>query len=344
MRIALVSPPFISVPPSDYGGTELVVGELARSLTNRGHETVVYATGDSDLGEIEIRSYFPTGQWPPDTDADATHAAWCLRDIARDAEGFDVVHVHSVAAVGLSRLCPYPMVATLHHDRTDELTRLYRENPRVRRVAISSSQARKECPGIAAIVHHGLDPARFPAMPDQGYLLHIGRYAPEKGTHLAIEIAARAGVPLVLAGQSHEHDYYRERVQPLVQRHGVLEVGPVGGARKVLLMARARALLFPIQWDEPFGLVMIESLLCGVPVLALRRGSVPEVIEDGITGLIADDPIELVAGARIAETFFDRERIREIARKRWNADRMAEHYLQIYREMAGEGLTAADAG
>ena len=118
----------------------------------------------------------------------------------------------------------------------------------------------------------------------------------------------------------------------------------MGGARKIQLMARARALLSPIQWDEPFGLVMIESLLCGVPVLTLRRGSVPEVVEDGITGLIADDPIELVASARIAETFFDRERIRQIARKRWNADRMAEEYLMVYREAASEGLTAADAG
>jgi glycosyltransferase involved in cell wall biosynthesis len=344
MRIALVSPPFLSVPPADYGGTELVIAELARSLTKRGHETVVYATGDSDLGDIEIRSYFATGQWPPDPDVDRTHAAWCLRDIARDPKGFDVVHLHSVAAVGLSRLCPHPMVATLHHDHADDLSRLYRDNPRVRRVSISAAQARKEGPGIAAIVHHGLDPQRFPAMPDQGYLLHIGRYAPQKGTHLAIEIAARAGVPLLLAGQPHDQDYYRDRVQPLVRRHGILEVGPVGGARKVHLIARARALLFPIQWDEPFGLVMIESLLCGVPVLSLRRGSVPEVIEDGITGLIADDPTELVASARIAETFFDRQRIREIARKLWNADRMADEYLMVYREAADEGLTAADAG
>jgi glycosyltransferase involved in cell wall biosynthesis len=344
MRIALVSPPYIPVPPPGYGGTELVVAELARSLTKKGHETVVYATGDSDLGPIEIRSYFPAGQWPPDPAVDATHAAWCLRDIARDPEGFDLVHVHSVAAVGLSRLCPYPMVATVHHDRAEDATRLYDDNPRVRRVAISANQARREGPGIAAMIHHGLDPERFPAMPDQGYLLHIGRYAPDKGTHLAIEIAARAKLPLILAGQSHDDHYYRERVQPLVARHGVLEVGPVGGARKVQLMARARALLFPIQWDEPFGLVMIEALLCGVPVLALRRGSVPEVVEDGITGLIADDPIELVACARIAETFFDRRRIREIARKRWNADRMADDYLQLYREAAGEGLTAAGAG
>ena len=125
MRIALVSPPFIPVPPVGYGGTELVVAELARSLTRKGHEVVVYATGDSDLGPIEIRSYFPAAQWPPDHDVEATHAAWCLRDIARDSRRFDVVHVHTPAAVALSRLCPYSMIATIHHDQADHLTRIY---------------------------------------------------------------------------------------------------------------------------------------------------------------------------------------------------------------------------
>ncbi|MFL5408343.1 MAG: glycosyltransferase family 4 protein [Myxococcales bacterium] len=343
MRIALVSPPFIPVPPVGYGGTELVVAELACSLTRKGHEVVVYATGDSHLGPIEIRSYFPAAQWPPDPDVEATHAAFSLRDIARDSRGFDVVHVHTPAAVALSRICPYPMIATIHHDRADHLTRIYQENPRVRLVAISASQARKERAPISSIIHHGLDPDRFPEMPDQGYLLYIGRYSPEKGTHVAIEVAARAGLPIVLAGQSHDDDYYRERVLPLIERHRALQIGPVGGARKLRLMAQARALLFPIQWDEPFGLVMIESLLCGVPVLALRQGSVPEVIEDGVTGVIADDPVELVATARISETFFDRRRIRELARERWKADRMTDDYLSLYRETAEE-LTAADAG
>jgi glycosyltransferase involved in cell wall biosynthesis len=344
MRIALVSTPYLPVPPPGYGGTELVVAELASALQKKGHRVVVYATGDSDLGSIEIRSYFAKAQWPPAPDVDETHAAFSLRDIARDARGFDVVHLHSPAAVSLSRLCPYPMVATLHHDRAEELTRVYEENPWVRVVAISANQARKERARACAIIHHGLDPDRFPSLPGQGYLLYLGRYAPQKGTHLAIEMAARAGAALVLAGEPHDDEYYRERVQPLIERHRVLEVGPVGGARKAQLIARARALLFPVQWDEPFGLVVIESLLCGVPVLALRRGSVPEIVEDGITGLIADDPTELVAGARIAETFFDRGRIREIARKRFCADRMADDYLQLYRETAREPLTAADAG
>jgi glycosyltransferase involved in cell wall biosynthesis len=340
MRIALVSTPFVPVPPVGYGGTELVVAELALSLARKGHEVVVYATGDSHLPGIEVRSFFPTPHWPPDPKIDAMHAAYCLRDVARHPAPFDIVHVHSLAAVELSRMCPYPVVATVHHECTEELTRVYLANPHVRLVAVSANQARREKADVAAIVHHGLSPERFRQLPDQGYLLYVGRFSRVKGTHLAIEIAARARLPLVLAGQPHEEDYYEQEVKPRIERYGVLDVGPVHGPRKAAIIARARALLFPIDWEEPFGLVMIESLLSGVPVLALRRGSVPEVIEDGITGLIGDDATELVGGARIAEKFFDRPRIAQVARKRWSADRMADDYLEVYREAAAERVAS----
>ena len=344
MRIALVSTPFVPVPPPRYGGTELVVGELAAALRRQGAEVVVYATGDSRLACAEVRSYFPSAQWPPNADVDATHAAWSLRDIGRDPRGFDLVHLHSVAAVDLSRLCPYPAVATMHHDRNQRISRIYAANPQVKLVAISHSQAGREPAPVSAVVHHGLSPERFPFLPEQGYLLYLGRYSREKGPHLAIELAARAGLPLVMAGEPHEPDYYQEQVLPLIRRHGVLELGPAGGARKANLLARARALIFPIQWDEPFGLVMIEAQLSGVPVLALRRGSVPEVVQDGVTGLTADDPCELVAGARVADKLFDRSRIRALARERWSADRMASDYLQLYQQAAVGRVAAADAG
>ncbi len=318
MRVALVSTPFVPVPPPRYGGTELVVAELAQVLRRRGAEVVVYATGDSRLGGIEVRSYFPSAQWPPNADVDATHAAWSLRDIGRDPRGF--------------------------HDRRERLSRIYRANPQVKLVAISGSQANREAAPVAAVVHHGLSVERFPFLPEQGYLLYLGRYSREKGPHLAIELAARAGMPLVMAGEPHEADYYREQVLPLIRRHGVLEVGPAGGARKANLLARARALIFPIQWDEPFGLVMIEAQLSGVPVLALRRGSVPEVVEDGVTGLTADDPCELIPAARVADKLFDRARIRALARERWSAGRMTSQYLGLYRQAAVERIAAADAG
>jgi glycosyltransferase involved in cell wall biosynthesis len=339
VRIALVSTPFVPVPPRGYGGTELVVAELALALRERGIEVVVYATGDSRLHGTEVRSYFPEARWPPDPNVDATHAAWCLRDIARDPQGFDLVHLHSVAAVELSRLCPYPMLSTLHHDRDPDLSRMYAANPHVRLVAISASQAYREPAPVTAVVHHGLSADRFPFLPEQGYLLYLGRYSREKGPHLAIDVAARAELPLLMAGEPHEHDYFEQELAPKMHKHGVIDLGAVGGPRKATLLAHARALLFPIQWDEPFGLVMIEAQLSGVPVLALRRGSVPEVIEDGITGLVADDPSELIPGARISDKLFDRARIRELARRRWSADRMAGDYLRLYQDAATVGAS-----
>jgi glycosyltransferase involved in cell wall biosynthesis len=330
LRVALVSTPFVPVPPRGYGGTELVVADLARALTRRGIEVVVYATGDSELPGIEIRSYFPAAQWPPDRDIERVHATWSLRDAARDPRGFDVVHVHSPCAIEMARLCPYPVIGTLHHDHDPELTDLYRRAPRVKLVAISRSQARREPAQVSAVVHHGLDPERFAPMPDQGYLLFLGRYDRVKGVTEAIEVAVRARVPLVMAGEPHQREYYESEVKPLIEKHGVLEVGPVGGNRKAALIARSRALLFPIEWEEPFGLVMIEAMLSGVPVLGTSRGAVPEIVEDGVTGVICDDATELVAAARVADKLFKREQIREQAIRRWSAARMADDYLRLY--------------
>src|SRR5438270_4069624 len=334
LRVALISTPFVSVPPKGYGGTELVVSDLAKALRARGAEVVVYATGGSDLPGVEIRSYFPAPQWPPDRDIERVHATWSLRDAARDPRGFDVVHVHSPSAVEMARLSPFPVLCTLHHDHEPELSDLYRRTPEVRLVAISRSQARRETAPIAAVVHHGLDPGRYRPMEDQGYLLFLGRYDRVKGVTQAIEVAARAKLPLVMAGAPHEKAYYDEEVLPLIRRNGVLDVGPVGGDRKAALIARARALLFPIQWEEPFGLVMIEAMLSGVPVLATARGSTPEVVDDGLTGILCDDASEMVAAARIADKLFDRQRIREIAAQRWSAERMAGDYLRLYLNAA----------
>jgi len=340
LRVALISTPFVSVPPKGYGGTELVVADLAKALTSRGADVVVYATGDSDLPGIETRSYFPAPQWPPDRDIERVHSTWSLRDAARDPRGFDVVHVHSPSAVEMARLSPYPVVYTLHHDHEPELSDLYRRTPEVRLIAISRSQARRETAPIAAVVHHGLDPARYQPMEDQGYLLFLGRYDRVKGVAQAIEVAARAKLPLVMAGEPHEREYYDSEVRPLIEKHRVLEVGPVGGASKAALMARARALLFPIQWEEPFGLVTIEAMLSGVPVLGAARGAVPEIVEDGITGVICDDATEMVAAARIADKLFNRERIRRHAIHRWCSARMADEYLRLYRAAQSDQLVA----
>jgi len=331
LRIALVSTPFVSVPPRGYGGTELVIAELAQALAAQGVEVVVYATGDSDLPGIEIRSCFPKPQWPPDNDVERIHAAFSLRDIARDPRGFDLVHLNSSVAVEMAHLTSYPTICTVHHDHEPGSSEIYRDNPQVSLVAISHNQAVRETAEVAAVVHHGLSPDRFVGMPDQGYLLYLGRYSRVKGAHTAIEVAALAGLPLVMAGEVHETAYFDAMVKPLILQHGVMEVGQVGGARKLALLARARALIFPIEWEEPFGLVMIEAMLSGVPVIATARGSVPEVIEDGVTGSICTSTRELSLAAKLAERRFDRRRIQARAQRRWSAARMAAEYLQVYR-------------
>ena len=341
LRVALISTPFLPVPPKGYGGTELVVAELAKALTARGIEVVVYATGDSEIPGVEVRSYFPAAQWPPDRDIERVHATWSLRDAARDPRSFDVVHVHSPSAVEMARISPWPVICTLHHHHVPELSDLYGRVPEVKLIAISRSQARQETAKVAAVVHHGLDPARYRPMDDQGYLLFLGRYDRVKGVAAAIEVASRAKLPLVMAGEPHEREYYETEVQPLIARHGVLELGPVGGTRKAALLARARALLFPIEWEEPFGLVTIEAMLSGVPVLGTARGAVPEILDDGITGVICDDPAEMVAAARIADKLFDRRRIRTGAIQRWSAARMADDYLEQYRRAQAEPFVAA---
>jgi glycosyltransferase involved in cell wall biosynthesis len=341
LRVAVVSTPFVSVPPKGYGGTELVIAELAKALTARGVEVVVYGTGDSDLPGIEVRSYFPAAQWPPDRDIEVVHATWSLRDAARDPRGFDVVHLHSPFAAEMARLVPYPVVCTLHHHDVPEFSELYLRAPEVKLVAISRSQARRETAPVAAVVHHGLDASRYHPMDDQGYLLFLGRYDRVKGVTSAIEVAARAQLPLVMAGEPHQREYYESEVRPLIQKHGVLELGPVGGQRKTALLARARALLFPIEWEEPFGLVTIEAMLSGVPVLGTARGAVPEILDDGITGVICDDPTEMVAAARIADKLFDRRRIRARAVELWSAARMADEYLELYRKAQAEPFVAA---
>jgi glycosyltransferase involved in cell wall biosynthesis len=259
-----------------------------------------------------------------------------LRDIARDRRRFDLVHVHSPVAVEMADLSPCPVLCTVHHDACEELSALYRRQPLVRLVGISRSQARREPAGCWAVVHHGLDPARHPAMPDQGYLLFLGRYDRVKGLVQAIEVAAEAGLPLVMAGETHDPDYFERQARPLMRKHGVIDLGPVGGDRKRRLIARARAVLFPIQWEEPFGLVLIESLLSGVPVLATARGSVPEIVEDGVNGVICDDASEMVGVARAADRLFDRGRIRQLAAERWSAGRMADDYLRLYRAACAE--------
>lgn len=337
MRVALVSTCALATPPHKYGGTELVVAELARGLTELGHEVTTFATGDSSVAG-ELRHHFAKPVWPPNELAEGRHAAYAFRDIIRPLQDFDVVHLNHAAGLPFSILTSVPCVMTMHHVRVEELVEHYRAFRDVAYVAISRRQAAlvPEVP-TRRVVHHGLDPARYPAGDGRGgYVAFLGRFSEEKAPHLAIDAARRARIPLHVGGTYHhvaEEYYQREMAPRLAAGDDVMCRGELGHDAKVELLRGAAAMLFPIQWEEPFGLVMIESMLVGTPVIAFRHGSAAEVVEDGVTGFLVDSTEEMAQ--RIRElAFIDRRRCRERARARWSSLRMAREYADLYAELA----------
>ncbi len=336
MRIALVSTPFVSVPPRGYGGTELIVHELVRGLAAAGHGVTLFATGDSR--GPDVRSAFARPVWPPTAQAERIHCEAAARAIVR--ERFDVVHAHVPGLLRLGRLGT-PTVYTLHHEHDSALTALYRERPDVTFAAISSRQARLEPSIPCRVVHHGIDPEFHPLGHGEGdYAAFLGRLAPCKGPELAVAAARMAGIPIRLAGELHDQDSTPEWRADLVRAFGgpgVLHLGSVRGPHKVRFLGGARALLMPLRWEEPFGLVMVEAMLCGTPVLAFPRGSAPEVIDEGVTGFIVRDEEELAERLAALGGGFDRQACRRRALARFSAERMVRDYEAIYLSVAGRG-------
>jgi glycosyltransferase involved in cell wall biosynthesis len=333
MKVALVSTCSLATPPTKYGGTELVVAALAKGLTQLGHRVTVFATGDSTVA-AGVRHLFAAPVWPPDSLAELRHAAFAWSMIAR--ERFDVVHLNHASGLPFTIFDPTPALATIHHERVEALVDHYAAYPQVALVAISARQAALS-PEIAirATIHHGLDPSMYPAGAGAGeYCAFLGRFAPEKAPHLAIAAARSAGVSLRLGGEAHpcDREYFERDVRPLL-RSGIEWVGEVDHRAKLSLVGDARALLFPIQWEEPFGLVMIESMLTGTPVISFPCGSAPEVVEDGVTGFLVRSVDEMADRIGRLDSI-DRRRCRARAQERWGHLRMAREYLALYRELA----------
>jgi glycosyltransferase involved in cell wall biosynthesis len=335
MRIAILAPPFIPVPPPAYGGTELFIAHLAEALVDRGHEVIVYANGES-RARCEVRWIYAEADWPPLPDANQTlksleHCAWALSD-SRDL-AIDVVHLNDAIAVPLSRFLSTPVIHTLHHPWEAELSALYARYPGINYVAISDAQGQLERMPRLRTIHHGIRMAdyRFSDR-KEGYLLFLGRIAPVKGPHLAIEAARRAGLPLKLAGEIQPTfaDYWESMVRPHVDGHQIEYVGEADHDLKNDLLAGASALLFPIQWNEPFGLIMIEALACGTPVIALEGGSVAEVVHDGVTGWVCRDVDEMAR--RAASPGISPWTCRSEAERRFSVERMAALYEEAYIE------------
>ena len=338
MRIAQVAPLAESVPPKLYGGTERVVAWLTEELITLGHDVTLFATGDS-LTSAKLVPAWPRAMRltrPPPDPAMATAAL--LAALAEAAHGFDVIHSHlDWVHLPLLRCLGVPFLTTLH-GRLDlpNVQSMAQRFPDAPFVSISHSQ-RTPVPQLnwLATIHHGLpaDLLRF-SHRSEGYLAFLGRITPEKGPDVAIRVAHAAGLPLRIAAKipRAQNRYFNETIKPLIEGNGASFVGEVNDREKQNLLGKALALLFPIDWPEPFGLVMIEAMACGTPVIAWPRGSVPEVIEDGVTGFIVESEAEAVAAIGQARRL-DRRRIRETFERRFCARLMAEGYVENYRTL-----------
>lgn len=345
MRIGLIAPPFIEVPPSRYGGTELFIGNLACELHARGHAVTVYANGDSRLPCV-VRWRYPHAEWPLDDTAaphlkNADHTSWAVRDAAGSV---DVLHINDVVAVPFSRFVTMPVVLTIHHPHDADLSRQYERYPDIYYVTIADWLARRERMPLTTVVHHGIPVERYRYQEGkQEYVAFLGRMAPCKGPHLAIEAARLAGVRLKMAGEVQPvfRDYWEQQVRPAIDGDRIQYVGEADWAIKNDLLANARALLMPIQWEEPFGLVMIESLACGTPVLAFPGGAVDEIVRDGVNGWICRDVADMAA--HIVSMDIRAEACRQFVASRFSVARMADDYLRIYeRALTGAGAGAAE--
>lgn len=335
LRIGLIAPPWVAVPPPVYGGTELVINELALGLTAAGHQVELFASGDSTC-PVPRSWLFPEALGTSaDPDLEFAHvqrAYQVLSDV-------DLVHDHTLtgprwAGVWRPELA---VVATNHGLFTPEMRAHFGPvAERVAIVAISHAQRRTapEIP-IAAVIHHGIDVAAFPmGRGDGGYVLFLGRMNPDKGVHRAIAVARAAGKRLLIAAkmwERTERQYFADQVEPLL-RDDCLYVGEVGGQHKLDLLAGAEALVNPIRWPEPFGLVMIEALACGTPVLAFREGAAPEIVEHGRTGFLCTDEADMTA--RLADVgSLDRAACRASVTERFSVQRFIGDHLALYRRV-----------
>ncbi len=341
MRIAQIAPLFESVPPKRYGGTERVVHWLTEELVAKGHDVTLFATGDSVTSATLVPVRAQAARFVANFERNNAPYARMLELVFRRAGEFDVLHFHiDFHPFSLFSRQPVPFVSTLH-GRMDQdwVTEIYDLFPQVKLVSISDNQ-RRPMPHLdwAATVLHGMPPGLLTPQREgaRDYFAFLGRISPEKGIESAIRIAAAAGVRLRIAAKIGEEDvqYYRDVVAPLLEAGDVEFLGEIDDARKPAFLSGARALLFPIDWPEPFGLVMIEAMACGCPVIAFRRGSVPEVVEDGVTGFVVDSMAEAVAACARVDAL-DRATVRRRFEQRWTSGRMADDYVALYERLIG---------
>ena len=337
LRIAVLSPVWFAVPPTGYGGIELIVSLLADGLVDAGHDVTLFASGDS-LTKAKLSYIYEEA--PSEligrTLPEMRHAFACY---TRAGE-FDVINDHSgIPAAALGGLLETPVLHTVHGPLdTTEAQHAYgsiaKLSPAVKLISISENQ-RRPMPDLpwTATIPNAIDLDLYPSKPHRGeYLLFLGRFSPDKGAHRAIAVAMELGLPLKMAGKNREpkeRQYFAEFVEPHLSSR-IEYFGEVTHGEKVELLQDARATLFPIEWEEPFGLVMIESMACGTPVIATRHGAVPEVIDDGRSGIIVENTREMAAALGRADEL-DPKECRAYVEERFAPERMVRDYVNAYR-------------
>ena len=342
MRIAMIAPIAWRTPPRHYGPWELVTSLLTEALVRKGLDVTLFATRDSmTAGKLDGIVPAPYGE-DPAIDA----KVWEYRHLAhvfQQADRFDIIHNQAdFPAHAFASLVSTPMVTTIHGFSSERILPMYEPfQDRVHYVAISEADRHSKL-RYAATIHHGIDVESFPFDPvGSDALLFFGRMHPDKGAHHALAVARETGRKLALYGIVQDDDYFAREVSPSLDGDRRYR-GPVGGAERLRALGSARALLHLIEFDEPFGLSVVEAMACGTPVIATRRGSMPEIIEDGVNGFLIDSPAEAAEAVEKAAGL-DRAAVRRSVERRFHVDRMADEYMALYRRILDGSTTQGGA-
>lgn len=339
MKILLISPPWIRVPPKGYGGIEWVVALLADKLKERGHDVTLYATGDSKT-KAKLRYTFNEGQTSKlGTFSMVVYDSMQVSDALKIAEEFDIVHDHSgFLVVAFSHKIKVPVLHTLHGPFNDDTKTFYTHFKDACYYNAISEYQRQCLPVLNYVdtIYNAIDVANYPFSEEkEDYMIMVSRISPDKANHLAIQVAKELGEKLILVGKVDPKDraYFEAKVKPLIDGKQIIFTGEVEESEKRRLLKLAKCFVFPIQWPEPFGLVMIEAMACGTPVVAIRNGSIPEIIENGKVGYIVDSVDEMADAVKKASVSIEPKACREYVLSRFSPEVMANNYENAYRKI-----------
>ena len=334
MRIGVLAPPWLTVPPETYGGTELIVDILCRGFKEAGHEPILFASGDSTC-PVELVSKIDQAEMPPDKYKEHIQIAAILEQA--DALGLDIIHSHLEGFQPYATALDIPVVCTLHVNITEQRRIFLQTNSAVRYVAVSENQGRSFPFGVH-VIHHGIELARYNLQREkEGYFAVFGEISRKKGADTAIRVCEESGKRVKIAGYVPplELDWFEKEVRSKVKLGSFDYLGPLGFEEKVKYLGAADAVLSPVRWDEPFGLVIIEAMACGTPVIGTRRGAVPELIEHGVTGFLCDTEEELVEAAERVHDL-DPDDCRKHVEENFDSQRMVSEYIKLFEKIVAK--------